>query len=124
MLPKRNVPRGNWPDIITDEAVHRKTSYVKNIVLNGILQHKEKVVPVRLFPEPYYSDKFHNLAEFMRHLSIHGTSYSLRKVSSDGQRKQMMQSLEETELSGSIHLEEHILEMLVGLVKAKSMTGM
>jgi hypothetical protein len=118
MEPHRDSTSKNWLDEIRNAAVEEDTGRVISQMLNGILNHKED--PSLL--GHYYSLQLRKVVAFMRHLSVHGTDHSFAET--DKPRKQMIQSLDETELAGAIILDEYIMEVLTVLLQKSSMTGM
>lgn len=86
-----------------------EVSNLTNPVLKGVLLYKNKGVS----PEAegtieanenedtfYYSEALLHLVEYLRNLPQHGSSYSVERVDRGQPRKQLMQSLDETELAG------------------------
>uniref|UniRef100_A0A0D9WN74 UBP-type domain-containing protein n=1 Tax=Leersia perrieri TaxID=77586 RepID=A0A0D9WN74_9ORYZ len=76
----------------------------------------------------YYDEASKFLFEYLSDLSQQGSecSFQSRMLTEceNGRRKQVMKSLDETEVAGAVLLEEQVMEALTGLLGSSAMTGM
>lgn len=75
----------------------------------------------------YYEENHELMFEFLRHLGHHGSGYSFEYRPPDervGPRKQLLQSLDETEIAGAINVEGDVEQALALLLLNSAMEGL